>query len=980
MAVGSLLLVAVAKGSIAGSVLGILAGIAQAIYGRQSKGFQKEIRGNGVWEATKPLAQGAPVPPLWEEELQASGEAEASFRRTFSFPEAEVLPDEETCATGLFAQPALGGPALSRELPASSFVELLGRLAAEAAALRRGGGASASAPASASWGRGLAVPSLYQESRAATVVMDELACFAGPGGPLVVEEFQFAPGRTNLKVTYPGSSEASTCTVGFIGAHFDVSDAAASLPEGSSSATLCQPCWSSSTPSLVQQGDNLVGPGLGEGLSHVALLTVLLCELARAQPKLQRSVVVIFLAARVTGEGELGADELLRRGALSSLQHGPVFWLDAGAAAAADDWQTEPQICAGSLSSLGWTLRTREAPEPAFPSSFGDPNSIEIASEAVSYIQNAFDTAFSAHPEEAACGFACGSMLKPTRVECLRTSGRSCPETLVHGLIRLTPFHDLEAAMTSVEGFVADFNALSGGLSAAAASTLRSSGRPGSSRRTEANSSSGEFQAEMQDEEDYGDEECEGNSSPSAAARRTQREIRIRSRRSSRPQPTGAEASIGRPLMPGSEASLGLLSSGRASVELLWAERTNSQPASPHLSLPEQVRLTLRMRARGAGMAWPYNPVSTNRGATASAGTTRRPTGRSETASKRTQGAMDLARDLEGTATSSCSLGRVALEEALRVPVQDSLPPTPSAALPLQRLRVFSVNGSVPHARRLLDAGFDIQLLGFTRRPSCTVNISSSSEAPAASVASPAVPASTKALQTSSKATSTVSADATTAAPAARSGSFKAAADRADLVQQQSPRQQQKLQPLRDQQKLGNSEELCDAERCSLEGMRRGYEVLLRLIQLLEPSYEVPTVSGASFFEPRPELRGEAEASIDSFGTIAACTDEVPAALDLATTSFDLDAAIGPLPGEAPEEQRDPVALPGCGRSFSADALRRGEDIDVAAPSAAELDELPPTPTRSHASNRAEEGAEESHGSSASGWFTWIPRLPVFMR
>ncbi|CAE8712244.1 unnamed protein product [Polarella glacialis] len=536
------------------------------------------------------------------------------------------------------------------------------------------------------------------------------------------------------------------------------------------------------------------------------------------------------------------------------------------------------------------------------------------------------------------------------------------------------------AAMTSVEGFVADFNALSGGLSAAAASTLRSSGRPGSSRRTEANSSSGEFQAEMQDEEDYGDEECEGNSSPSAAARRTQREIRIRSRRSSRPQPTGAEASIGRPLMPGSEASLGLLSSGRASVELLWAERTNSQPASPHLSLPEQVRLTLRMRARGAGMAWPYNPVSTNRGATASAGTTRRPTGRSETASKRTQGAMDLARDLEGTATSSCSLGRVALEEALRVPVQDSLPPTPSAALPLQRLRVFSVNGSVPHARRLLDAGFDIQLLGFTRRPSCTVNISSSSEAPAASVASPAVPASTKALQTSSKATSTVSADATTAAPAARSGSFKAAADRADLVQQQSPRQQQKLQPLRDQQKLGNSEELCDAERCSLEGMRRGYEVLLRLIQLLEPSYEVPTVSGASFFEPRPELRGEAEASIDSFGTIAACTDEVPAALDLATTSFDLDAAIGPLPGEAPEEQRDPVALPGCGRSFSADALRRGEDIDVAAPSAAELDELPPTPTRSHASNRAEEGAEESHGSSASGWFTWIPRLPVFMR
>ncbi|CAE8605354.1 unnamed protein product [Polarella glacialis] len=413
MAVGSLLLVAVAKGSIAGSVLGILAGIAQAIYGRQSKGFQKEIRGNGVWEATKPLAQGAPVPPLWEEELQASGEAEASFRRTFSFPEAEVLPDEETCATGLFAQPALGGPALSRELPDSSFVELLGRLAAEAAALRRGGGASASAPASASWGRGLAVPSLYQESRAATVVMDELACFAGPGGPLVVEEFQFAPGRTNLKVTYPGSSEASTCTVGFIGAHFDVSDAAASLPEGSSSATLCQPCWSSSTPSLVQQGDNLVGPGLGEGLSHVALLTVLLCELARAQPKLQRSVVVIFLAARVTGEGELGADELLRRGALSSLQHGPVFWLDAGAAAAADDWQTEPQICAGSLSSLGWTLRTREAPEPAFPSSFGDPNSIEIASEAVSYIQNAFDTAFSAHPEEAACGFACGSMLQP---------------------------------------------------------------------------------------------------------------------------------------------------------------------------------------------------------------------------------------------------------------------------------------------------------------------------------------------------------------------------------------------------------------------------------------------------------------------------------------------------------------------------------------------------------------------------------------
>ncbi|CAE7757009.1 unnamed protein product, partial [Symbiodinium pilosum] len=81
-----------------------------------------------------------------------------------------------------------------------------------------------------------------KEHFAATLIQDELACFAGRHGPLKIEPLEFETGRPNLKVTYPGLEHGDTIT--FV-SHIDVPDWAQpqiSLPGG-----CCQPVPSGSS-------------------------------------------------------------------------------------------------------------------------------------------------------------------------------------------------------------------------------------------------------------------------------------------------------------------------------------------------------------------------------------------------------------------------------------------------------------------------------------------------------------------------------------------------------------------------------------------------------------------------------------------------------------------------------------------------------------------------------------------------------------
>ncbi|CAE7444721.1 unnamed protein product, partial [Symbiodinium necroappetens] len=109
-----------------------------------------------------------------------------------------------------------------------------------------------------------------KEHFAATLVEDELACFAGSHGPLKIEVLEFETGRPNLKVTYPGVEDGDT--VAFV-SHFDVpawAQPEISLPSGG----CCERFL------YGPLGDvPLRGPGVA-GLAHTTLLVLLLSELA----------------------------------------------------------------------------------------------------------------------------------------------------------------------------------------------------------------------------------------------------------------------------------------------------------------------------------------------------------------------------------------------------------------------------------------------------------------------------------------------------------------------------------------------------------------------------------------------------------------------------------------------------------------------------------------------------------------------------
>lgn len=273
-----------------------------------------------------------------------------------------------------------------------------------------------------------------QEKRAAQVVIKELEAFSTKnGGPLIVEELEYVPNRSNVKVTYPGSTPA---TVSFVGSHFDVVPADAEQ-------------WSKDPFHLTVEGDNLYGRGTTDCLGHVALLTCFLRELGRSKPKMKRSIVVVFIAAEEGGEKNIGVDKVLEKGQLEEAKNGPVYWVDSA----------DSNPCCGTAGAMSWSLKCKGR---LFHSGFPNKaiNSIELANEAMAFIQERFYNDFPPLPEEALYSFATGSHMKPTQIECSKGSFNQIPaETTVHGDIRLSPFYEVEDVVEHMDQYVKDLNA-----------------------------------------------------------------------------------------------------------------------------------------------------------------------------------------------------------------------------------------------------------------------------------------------------------------------------------------------------------------------------------------------------------------------------------------------------------------------------------------------------------------------------------------
>jgi len=306
---------------------------------------------------------------------------------------------------------------VSRDMDKAAFIELLRKLIGESKYLQNN-------------------PRLGihpQEKRAAKIVMDLLGPYSTQnGGPLIIEELEYVPGRSNLKVVYPGMTDQ---TVAFVGSHFDVVPADAET-------------WSKDPFQLTEEDDRLYGRGTTDCLGHVALITRFLVELGKNRPKLKRTVVALFIAGEEGGEKGVGVDKVIENGKLEEAKKGPVYWVDTA----------DSQPCCGTSGALSWSIKCSGR---LFHSGFPHKgiNSIEMASEVCSYVQYRFYQDFPPLPAEEAYQFATGSHMKPTQIECAKGSlNQICPETTVSGDIRLSPFYEVDEAKAAVEQYVQDLN------------------------------------------------------------------------------------------------------------------------------------------------------------------------------------------------------------------------------------------------------------------------------------------------------------------------------------------------------------------------------------------------------------------------------------------------------------------------------------------------------------------------------------------
>lgn len=168
------------------------------------------------------------------------------------------------------------------------------------------------------------------------------------------------------------------------------------------------------------------------------------------RPPLKNTINVIFIANEESGAIlGIGIDQLAREGYLEQLKHGPVFWVDAA----------DRQPCVGTAGMVQWKLKTHGK---LFHSGLPHKgiNSIEMAMDAINYIQERFYADFPRHAMEDQYAFLTSSTMKPTQIVSAEGSLNQLPPTCtVSGDIRLAPFYKIADAMASIDGYIAAINA-----------------------------------------------------------------------------------------------------------------------------------------------------------------------------------------------------------------------------------------------------------------------------------------------------------------------------------------------------------------------------------------------------------------------------------------------------------------------------------------------------------------------------------------
>lgn len=255
------------------------------------------------------------------------------------------------------------------------------------------------------------------------------------GGPLQVDVVSFAPGRENLIIRYE-SENPNAKTISFVGSHLDV------VPAD-------QNTWKRNPFELSVEGNELYGRGTTDCLGHVAMLTLLMRELAKCKPSMTNHVCCVFIAAEENNTIKgVGVDGLMKAGHLAPLKNGAMLWVDA----------SDSQPCMGTAGAMPWKLTvTGKRGHSGFPQNTVNP--IELAHNALTYIQSRFYKDFPPHSQESVYKFATPSTFKPTQFTSAAGSLNQIPPSVeVCGDIRLTPFYDVDDVTASVNKYVEDLN------------------------------------------------------------------------------------------------------------------------------------------------------------------------------------------------------------------------------------------------------------------------------------------------------------------------------------------------------------------------------------------------------------------------------------------------------------------------------------------------------------------------------------------
>lgn len=259
-----------------------------------------------------------------------------------------------------------------------------------------------------------------------------------------IEEVQYVEKRSNLIIKYTNFSDdydyqKNPKSLGFIGSHMDVVPA---NPEE----------WDRNPFELIvdeQDPDILWGRGTTDCLGHVALLTLILKNLAINDVKLNYVLGVVFIADEEHGQDPtIGIPQLAKESKLDFLKNGPTYWVDAS-----DAFPTV--ACALGMK---WELNVSgKRGHSGMP--YNAINPVLISFDVVQSMLKVFKNHFPAHPGEIEYNYPCSSNMKPTQLIGTNGSVNQIPENVcVMGDVRLTPFYDHREVKRILDEHILDLN------------------------------------------------------------------------------------------------------------------------------------------------------------------------------------------------------------------------------------------------------------------------------------------------------------------------------------------------------------------------------------------------------------------------------------------------------------------------------------------------------------------------------------------